>query len=301
VSGPHVHAHDADPSLNLLRFAGILTALTFAVELAGGLWTNSVALLSDAGHVLMDLLALSFSFFALWFSQKQASERRTFGLHRLEVFAAFLNGALVTGLAVWIVVESLARLRNPPPVKTGVMLTVAILGLAVNLLVAWRLHGPSLKDLNLRGAFLHVASDALASLGVVVGGLVIHFTGNLAADPLVGLLVAVIIVVNAVRLLKDSIHILMEGVPKNMDVNDVVQAMKGVDGVEAVDDLHVWSICSHIGSLSAHVSLSPAKLAVQDEILTALTRVLHERFRINHTTIQIRSTTWKNAVKEPAS
>jgi cobalt-zinc-cadmium efflux system protein len=282
----HEHTAVSHQSRSLLAFAGALTAATFAAELIGGLWTNSVALLSDAGHVLMDLLALTFSFLAIWLSERPASQRRTFGLHRLEVFAAFLNGALVTAVAVGIVVESVSRLRAPPEVKAGPMLAVAAAGLAVNLLVAWVLHGFAQRDINIRSAFLHVISDALASLGVVVGGLLIHWTRIYAIDPVVGILVALIIVVNAVRLLKDSIHILLEGVPKNLNLDEVVRGMKSVPGVDNVEDTHIWNICSHISSLSAHITLPPGRAADQQAILDAVSRLLKERFQIEHATLQ---------------
>ncbi len=289
----HDHNAVSERSQALLRWAALLTALTFGAELAGGLWTNSVALLSDAGHVFMDLAALLFSLFALRLADLPATDRRSWGLHRLEVFAAFLNGALVTAVAAWIVLESLQRLKSPPPVKTGPMLVLAVLGLLVNLLVAWRLHDFARKDVNIRGAFLHVAGDALASLGVVAAGALIHFTGALVLDPLAGLLVAGIIVVNALRLLKDSIDILLEGVPKHMDLNEVVAAIRSVPGVAEVEDTHVWNICSHICSLSAHVILPPEKMPEQKTILENINAVLRERFGVAHATIQMGCSAWK--------
>jgi cobalt-zinc-cadmium efflux system protein len=290
----HRHEHSVSPVQKPLYLALILTGLTFAAEVAGGLWTHSVALLSDAGHVFMDLAALGFSLFALKLAQRPASDRRTYGLHRLEVFAAFLNGALVTGVAVWIVMESIDRLRHQSPgLKVGPMLAVAVLGLAVNLLVAWQLHDFAKKDVNLRGAFLHVTSDIVASLGVVIGGVLIKLTGRAAIDPIVGLCVACIIVVNALRLLKDSIQILLEGVPKDIDLPEVISAVRSVPGVTAVEDTHVWNICSHISSFSAHVSVAPTQMADQRLVLDSINALLHERFHIAHTTIQIHSSDWK--------
>ena len=288
----HEHASDNRHSASLLALSALLTAGIFFIELAGGLWTNSVALLSDAGHVLMDLTALLFSLFALRLAERPVTDRRTFGLHRLEVFAAFLNGALVTGVAIWILWESMGRLKAPPAVKTGPMVGVAILGLAVNLFVAWRLHGFARRDVNVRGAFLHVASDALASLGVVAGGIVIHFTGAVVLDPLVGIGVAVVIVVNAFRLLKESVDILLEGVPRNIVLAELVEAVESVPGVRAVEDTHVWTICSHIVSLSAHVVVSPEGMAAQKEVTDRINALLRERFHITHSTLQIQSSDW---------
>ena len=284
----HDHAAVNHGPKNLLMLAAALTAFTFGAELAGGLWTNSMALLSDAGHLFMDLTALLFSLFALRLAERPATDRRTFGLHRLEVFAAFLNGALVTGVAVWIMTESLERLRTVPDVKVGPMLGLALAGLAVNLLVAWRLHRFVPHDINLRGAFLHVAGDALASVGVVAGGLLIKATGAMIIDPLVGIFVGAVIVVNAFRLLKDSIHILLEGVPEHIDLPEVIAALKSVPGVAAVEDTHVWNICSHLSTFSAHVALRADKAQEQQQVVEAINRLLRDRFRIEHSTIQVR-------------
>jgi cobalt-zinc-cadmium efflux system protein len=290
----HRHDDTTIKSQGLLRFSAVLTGVTFIAELVGGLWANSLALLSDSGHVLIDLTALLISFFALWLSNRPMNNRRTFGLHRLEVFAALMNGALVAVIAVWIILESIERLDAPPPVRTGPMLAIAALGLIANLIVAWRLHDFSRHDVNIRGAFLHVAGDALASIGVVIGGLLIRWTGNPVFDPLVGFFVALIIVVNAARVLKDAVEILLEGVPKNMTLEEVVSDMKNVPGVIRVDDAHVWNICSHLRSMSAHVTLPPEARDRQRDVLAALSQTLKSKFQINHTTIQIEFSDWKN-------
>lgn len=288
----HGHEESSQKPQRLLLTAAGLTAVTFAAELAGGLWANSVALLSDSGHVFMDLMALLFSFFALRLAARPVSGRRTFGLHRLEVFAAFLNGLLVFAIALGVIVESAARLKSPVPVKTGPMLAIASLGLAVNLLVAWKLHGHSARDINVRGAFLHVLGDALASVGVVAGGLAIRLTGRLVIDPLVGILIAGIIVFNAVRLLRDSVDILLEAVPRDMSLEEVTQSMASVPGVDRVEDAHVWNICSHLRSLSAHVTLPPEARDRQESVAEELAVLLKERYGINHSTIQIRFSDW---------
>lgn len=197
-------------------------------------------------------------------------------------------------MAAFIVVESLRRLRTPPAVKVGPMLGFAVLGLMVNLLVAWQLHGYARKDVNIRGAFLHVASDAIASVGVVLGAVIIRFTGYLTIDPLVGLFVSAIIILNALRLLKESVEILLEGVPKHIDLNEVVRAIQAVPGVADVEDTHVWNICSHLCSLSAHVTLPAEKIGEQRRVVENINSVLHERFMIAHSTIQIHSSDWKH-------
>lgn len=286
------HSEAGRRSQSLLIFSAALTALTFVVELVVGLWTNSVALLSDAGHVFTDLTALAFSLGALRLAFAPATSRRTFGLHRLEVLAAFLNGVLVAGMSVALIIESASRLQSPPVVKSGPMLAAAVFGLVVNLLVAWRLHGFSAIDINMRGAFVHVLSDALASLGVVLGGLLVFFTGWLVADPLVGLAVALIIAVNALRLLKESVHILLEGTPGEIHLDEVSRALQGLSGVAAVDDLHVWSICSHITSLSVHLILKPEAMAQQRQTLESVHNLLRNKFNIRHATVQIHASDW---------
>jgi len=289
----HEHTAVSHQSKTRLFLAVALTLFTLLVELWGGLWTNSVALLSDAGHMFMDLTALLFSLCAINLAEWPATNRRTFGLHRLEVFAAFLNGALVTAVAVWIVVHALGRLKFALPIKTGPMLAIAALGLVVNLVVAWQLHGFARTDVNIRGVFVHVMGDALASLGVVIGALLIKLTGFLVIDPIVGLFVAGIIVVNALRLLKDSVDILLEGVPKHISLEEVVRAVLAVPGVGQVDDTHVWNICSHICSLSTHVVIQEEKMGDQQKVLENIHDILWERFKIAHSTIQIHSSGWE--------
>jgi cobalt-zinc-cadmium efflux system protein len=293
----HTHEHaeaSARPRSVLLWSAGV-TAAVLVLELAGAAWSNSLALLSDAGHVFMDLSALLFSLFAITLAARPVSDRRTFGLHRLEVFAAFLNGLLVAVMAVAIAAAALHRLKTLPPVKLGPMISVAVAGLAANLAVAWRLHGFSKRDLNLRGAFLHVAGDALASLAVVVAGVLVAVTGRVVFDPIAGLVVGAVILVNAVRLLVDSVHILLEGVPKDVDLNELVRAVGAVPGVVAVDDAHVWSICSHLCSFSAHVTVDDDRMADPRAVLDAVNALLRDRYRVSHSTLQLRSASWGEA------
>jgi len=264
----------------------------------GGLWTNSLALLSDSGHVFMDLAALIFTLLAIKLASRPATSRRTFGLHRMEVFAAFLNGGTVAVVAVWIIVESVGRLRTIPEVRAGPALIVAFVGLTANVFVAWRLRRFARADVNLRGAFLHVLSDALASVGVVVGIFLVKVTGYTVIDSLVGLFVAGVIVISALRLLKESVHILLEGVPGHLDLEEVVAAIRSVSGVLDVEDSHVWNICSHLSSLSAHVTVRAQDMPQQEAVLQEIHRVLHDRFRIKHSTIQVESSAWKR--QDPA-
>ncbi|MBL8023153.1 MAG: cation transporter [Elusimicrobia bacterium] len=277
-----------------LLFAAGLTSLTFVAEIVGGLYSGSMALLSDAGHVFMDLTALLFALLALTLSARPPSDRRTYGLHRMEVLAALTNGLLVVGLALWIVWESLGRLSSPHSPRLVPMAIIGGFGLLTNLIVAWRLHDFSKKDLNIRGAFLHVASDALASLGVVVGALTIYWTGWSWVDPLVGLGIASVIFLNAGRLLREGMNLVLEGVPRHLRLNEVEDAIRGVPGVVRVEDLHLWGICSHLSSLTAHLTIQPQFLSDPRALLEAINTPLRDKFHITHTTLQLEPETPKS-------
>jgi cobalt-zinc-cadmium efflux system protein len=286
MTSPHRHA-DAGPSRSALLFAVSLTALTCVVEGVGGFYSRSLALLSDAGHVFLDTTALLFALVALSMAGRPPSDRRTFGLHRIEVVAALINGCLVVGMAFWILWESLGRIGSTAVPRAVPMAALGLFGLLVNLIVAWRLHRFSQRDLNLRAAFLHVASDALASLGVVIGALIIYKTGWSLVDPLVGIGIALIILANAVGLLREAFNLLLEGVPRHLRLQEVEAAIRAVQGVSRVEDLHLWGLCSHLSSLSAHVKVHPDALADTGTLLESINAPLREKFRITHTTLQI--------------
>ncbi len=286
MTHPHHHT-EAGLSKSALLFAVSLTAVTLIAEVAGGFYSHSLALLSDAGHVFMDLTALLFALFALALAGRPTSDRRTFGLHRIEVLAALTNGLSVVGMAFWIFWQSVGRLSSSVLPRVAPMATLGLLGLLVNILVAWRLHDFSQRDINMRAVFLHVASDALASLGVVIGALVIHQTGWTFVDPLVGIAIALIILVNAVGLLRDAVNLLLEGVPRHLHLNEIEAAIRAVPGVLRVEDLHLWGLCSHLSSLSAHVKVHPHLLGDTGALLTAINTPLREKFHITHTTLQL--------------
>lgn len=284
----HSHHHtEAGLSKSALLFAVSLTSITLVAEVAGGFYSHSLALLSDAGHVFMDLTALLFALLALSLAARPTSDRRTFGLHRIEVLAALTNGLSVVGLALWIFWESVGRLSSTLLPRVVPMATIGILGLIVNVIVAWRLHDFSQRDINLRAVFLHVASDALASVGVVIGALVISLTGWTFVDPVVGIVIALIILVNAVSLLRDALNLLLEGVPRHLQLNEIEATIRAVPGVVRVDDLHLWGLCSHLSTLSAHVKVHPSALADTGALLKAINTPLREKFHITHTTFQL--------------
>jgi cobalt-zinc-cadmium efflux system protein len=271
----------------------ISIGITFAIliaEVAGGLWTGSLALLSDAAHVFMDVFALTLSYAALRLSSLPPDDRHTFGYHRLEVLAALINGVTLGAVAVGIFSEAWSRWQDPQPIKSLEMLAIAVIGLLANLVVVFVLGGHSHEeheheDLNLRSAFLHVLGDLIASAGVILAALIIWQTNWTWMDPLMSVLIGLIILVSSWRVLKSSLHIFMEGVPEGLSIDELVQAMGQVDGAKEVHDLHVWSLCSGHVALSAHVVTDDNCMAENASLMLDLKRELSQ-YGIEHTTIQ---------------
>jgi cobalt-zinc-cadmium efflux system protein len=269
-----------------LIFAIALTAITLVAEVIGGIWSNSLALLSDAGHVFLDLFALMLSLAAIKLAGQPPNEKHSFGWHRAEVLASLINGLTVFLMAIGILYEGSKRLLSPEEVQTTPMLVIAILGLVANLLAAKGLHSHSHDDLNVRSAFLHVLGDAAASVGVIAGAILMHYTGWYQADPLISIAIGLLILVGAGRVLREAIHILMEGVPRGMSVEQVADSIRGVEGVADVHHLNIWAVCSHIFALSAHVEIQPRNDRERETLLHRIEHELSHKFHITHTTIQ---------------
>lgn len=294
-SHAHGHPHPSPPTglptssgaVRRLAASCILTALILLGEVAGGLWSGSLALLSDAGHVAMDLFALLLSLGALLIARRPANERLTFGWHRGEVFAAVINGISVLVVAGLILGEGIDRLLSPTPVKGYALLVIAAVGLAANAAVALTLKGHVGRDVNLKSAFLHVVGDAAASLAVIVGAVIVIITGWYAVDAILALAIGVLIIWGAVRVLRDALHILFEGVPAGIKPSGVATALAGVPHVYAVHDLHIWALCSHIVNLSAHLVVAPG---MGESARSDCEALLRERFNISHTTLQVEET-----------
>jgi cobalt-zinc-cadmium efflux system protein len=272
------------------KYAIALTLITFVAEVAGGVWTNSLALLSDAAHVFLDLFALFLSLAAIKLAAYPASDTRTFGWHRMEVFASFINGSSVFLIAVVIFYEAWGRLFQPQEVKSIPMFVIAAVGLVMNLVAAGALHQHSHDDLNVRSAFLHVVGDAAASVGVIVGGLVIYFTGWYVLDAVISVGIGGVIFWGSWRVIRESVHILLEGVPRGMSIADVTETIRGVEGVNDVHHLNIWTICSHILALSAHIDVEPEYKPHQAEVLRRIEDILLEKYHISHTTLQVECT-----------
>jgi cobalt-zinc-cadmium efflux system protein len=289
----HSHAHHAH-SHGEARRAGrrrlvvtlVLIAAYMGAEVVGGLLTNSLALLADAGHMLSDAAALGLSLFALWIADRRApGPLRTYGYYRAEILAALVNGVALVTIAVLITVEAVGRLRQPPEVLAGGVVAVAVGGLLVNVAALAVLHGSRDDSLNLHGAWLHVLSDALGSVGAIAAGVLMWRFGWWWADPVASLAIGLLVVWSAWSLLKESVAVLMEAAPPHIQVDSVRTAMLDVPSVTEVHDLHVWSIASGFECLSAHVVADEGR--GHDALLGELRAMLHDRFGIAHITIQM--------------
>ncbi len=267
-----------------LALAVALTTVVLAGEIVGGIWSGSLALLSDAAHVFMDVFALALSLVALLLARRPADERRTYGWHRAEVFAALINGLTLIAVAAFIFVKAVSRLMAPPPVKGVGLLVIAAAGLVANAAVALLLRRHVGADLNIRGAFLHVIGDALASAAVIVGALLVIFAGWYAVDPLLALAIGGLLLWGAGRLVRDGVRILFEGTPPGVKPRDVAAALAAVEGVTSVHDLHVWALCSHITNLSAHLVVCEG---AGDAVRRVAEETLAAEFKIKHTTLQL--------------
>jgi len=272
------------------KYAIILTAITMVAEVAGGIWTNSLALLSDAAHVFLDLFALLLSLAAIKLASFPASDTRTFGWHRTEVFASFINGVTVFLMAIGIFYEGWGRFLQPQEVKTLPMFIIAVIGLIMNLVAAGALHAHSHDDLNVHSAFLHVIGDAAASVGVIIGGVVMYFTRWYVLDAVISVAIGCIIFWGSWRVIRESVHILLEGVPRGMTIGQVGDAIREMEGVNTVHHLNIWTICSHILALSAHVDIKPDFKGEQADVLRKIEEMLMDRFHISHTTLQVECT-----------
>lgn len=279
----HRHTHGQEGSGRALRTAAALTAGFALLEALGGWWTGSLALLSDAGHMLTDGAALGLGAIAAWIARRPPSSRHSYGLGRAEVLAALVNAGAMLVIVTTIAFEALLRLRQPAPVAGMPAAAIAAAGLALNLVVL-RWLSPHAHDLNTRGARLHVIGDVLGSLAALASGAIIAATGWTTADPLASLLICLLIAASALRLLRESLHALMEGVPRGLSVEAIGGEMARVDGVVSVHDLHVWLLSGSRAALSAHVVVR--SIGHWDHVLAELQTRLHEKFGIDHVTLQ---------------
>lgn len=284
----HSHSTRSSDSVRRLKIALGLTFVYMIAEAIGGWLTNSLALIADAGHMLTDVAAMTLTLFAFWFAARPATSKKTYGYYRLEILAAFVNGLVLVLLSLWVIYEAFGRWQSPPSVRGPQLLVIATGGLIVNIIAAFLLHSGHAHDLNMRGAFLHVLGDLLGSVAAMAAGILIIAFGWLWADAAGSLIISVIIIIGAVRLVLDSVNVLLEGTPSHIDLLAVEDSIVETDGVHGMHDLHVWTISSGIHALSVHIS-HDSKIS-HSELLAVVRDKLHDRFGIDHLTIQMETT-----------
>ncbi|MGC9164657.1 MAG: cation diffusion facilitator family transporter [Thermoprotei archaeon] len=275
----------------LLFVLSIAMAL-FVFEVVGGIISNSLALISDAGHVLTDIFALALSFLAIRISYKLPTNKMTYGFHRIRILVAFINGLLLFLISLYIFYEAYMRLFNPPKVLSILLLVFAIIGFLVNLYMTLILKQTT--DLNVKSAYYHVVTDTLQSVAVIAGGMIIIITKMYIIDTIISIIIGIFILRGGLRIVKNAINILLEGVPANIRLEDVKETLMKVDGVKDVHDIHIWCITPEIMMLTCHVAITSNDLNHASEILSRINLLLKERYNINHSTIQIEP--WKERI-----
>lgn len=283
----HVHGAQAEGGKRGLLIALSITVVMMVAEVIGGLLSNSLALLSDAGHMLTDSLALALSFFAMTFAVMPATEKKTFGFYRLEILAALVNGTVLLIVSLFIIYHAYQRILAPQPVEGGLMFVVAALGLVVNLVGGFFLLKHRKTNLNIRGAFLHIVGDALSSVGVIIGGIVIIYTGWYLIDPLLSILIAIAIIISAGALVMESVHVLLESAPSHINIALVAAEIAKVAGVREAYHIHLWTITSGVYALSAHVLIDDQLVSSSRDVLDEIRSLLSSRFKVLHSTIQL--------------
>ena len=292
-----MHEH---PSTKGLRYLGISLGITFSffvVELLGGLFTNSLALLTDSWHMLNDVFALILSLIAAWIARRPVNAKKTYGYYRAEILAAFLQGILLWAIVLFMFYEALLRIQQPVEVLSLNMLVIAFLGLAANGFSAVILSKSREESLNIKGAFLHVTADILGSVAAISAGVIMVFTGWYQADPLISMMIGALIFYSAGKIVRESINVLLEGVPSNIDLKAIEQRMLEVEGIRSVHDLHVWCITpTRMCMMSGHVVVDDR--AERKEMMSKLIRLLKDEFGIDHTTIQLEDEGYPRALGE---
>ncbi|MBT4510724.1 MAG: cation transporter [Chloroflexi bacterium] len=287
--GTHTHEHDSSTRDNQKRLliALSITAFMTVIEIIGGVLSNSLALLGDAAHMFTDTLALGLSLLALRLAQRPANSTKTYGYLRAEILAALTNGTILLLISAYIFYEAYQRLLEPPDVEGGLMLGVAVIGLIANLIGISVLHSGSRHNLNVKGAFLHMLGDALSSLGVIVAGIIILVTDWGYADPIISILIGLLILKGALGLVLESVHILLEAVPKHLDMDRISKEIRNIDGVKDVHDVHLWTITSGVYAMSAHLLIDDRLVSDCAGIVDKVNGTLEHEFGIGHTTFQL--------------
>lgn len=283
----HSHGHVKATHNNKKRVALTLvfTTLYLGAEIVGGIVSNSLALLADAGHMLSDVVALALSLFAIWLAQKPPTPRQSFGYYRIEILVALINGVTLIGISLYIIYEAVLRFQQPEEVGGATMMIVALGGLVINLIGLALLHQGRSDNLNIRGAWLHILMDTFGSIGVVLSGIMVWFFDLAIFDPIASIAVSLLVIYSAWSLIKETVAVLMEAAPGHIDPDALREALLAVEGVQEIHDLHVWTITSGMESMSCHVV---AKSHIEHHaLLSSLRQMVSKKFHLNHVTIQI--------------
>lgn len=283
----HTHHKARSSVTSKLKYGIILSSLILVAELVGGILANSLALLADAGHVFTDVIALSLSWYGLRQAERPASNRMTFGYHRVGVIIAIVNALSIFAIALFIFYEAIRRLQHPPEVDSPIMLIVATIGLGINLLVAFWLRKEQRANLNIRSAFMHSLGDALASIGVILGGIIILTTGLFVVDPIISIAIGLIIILAAWNIFRDGLRVLLEATPPQIDLSQMISDLKNVPGVKDVHDIHVWSITPQLHAMSCHVLIEDRLTSEAAGIRQKIEEILLRQYQIEHTTLQM--------------
>lgn len=282
----HNHNHGVEVG-GKLRFGVFFSLFILAAEIIGGILTNSVALLADAGHVLTDVIALALSWYGVQQAKRPSSYKMTYGYHRIGVLIALFNAFVIVAIAAVILYEAIKRMGQPPEVDSLPMMIVAAAGLAVNVFVALWLRKDSRQNINVRSAFWHAAGDALASVGVIVGGIIIYFTGWNIVDPVIAVLISIILVSAAWGIIKDGMKVILEATPSHIEMDNMVKTLLELPGVKNVHRVHVWSITPEIHAMSGHVLIDDQAVSKAAVIQKKMEKLLREKFDIEHCTLQL--------------
>lgn len=285
-----IHSHGPHPvpvSSRPLQIGLVIVIVIGAAEVIGGILSNSLALLSDAGHMLVDVLALVLALFAAHIARRPVTARRTYGFHRVEIISALANGTILILVSAYILYEAYQRLGNPPEIHTPIMLTIAVIGLIANVAGVLLMRSSSRRNLNIKAAFWHIIGDTISSVGVIVGGIIISVTGSRIVDPIIAIFITAIILWGAVRLVGESADILLEAVPRQIQMDKVIASIKEVPGVEEVHDIHIWTITSGLYALSAHLQIHDQMVSRSTEIVATVNEGLAHDYEIRHTTLQL--------------
>jgi cobalt-zinc-cadmium efflux system protein len=287
----HNHSIDSHQetisSYRRLKVTLAIVLVIMVAEVVGGIFSGSLALLGDAGHMLVDALALGLSLFAMKVARQPATATKTFGYHRFEILAALANGTILVLVSAYIFYQAYQRFLEPPVVKTPLMLTIAVIGLFANLGGVLLLNKASHRSLNIKAAFWHIMGDTISSVGVIIAGVVILFTGWYIADAIVAVVIGIIILWGAVRIVGESADVLLEAAPKHVETSQVIDSIKGIPGVNEVHDIHIWTITSSIYALSAHLVIDDQMVSKSVDIVRMVRQELAKRYNISHTTLQL--------------